>query len=360
VKRPTPPRNRPSPTNTSLVLSDPGDLRIGPVLAIPDVLTEMGVRPERVFAEAGVDIRKFREPESRIAFEALGHLFQVCVAATDCHHFALLVGERFGLGGLGALGHLMRNESSVGDALRSLVLYLHIHDRGASPVLLAADRSSVIFGYSIYRHGTPAMAQVYDAAVAIGFKILCELCGPSWKPLCVQFSHGRPAEIAPFRRLFGAEVFFDADVSGLVFAASWLERPIEGADPTLRVSLAASLREAEAGGGLSFSERIRTTLHQLILSGAATSANVARLFAVDERTVRRRLRKERTNLRRLISEARFELAQQLLENTGLSIAEVATALQYADPKAFTRAFRSWARMSPTQWRASSCGGGGPS
>jgi AraC-like DNA-binding protein len=102
---------------------------------------------------------------------------------------------------------------------------------------------------------------------------------------------------------------------------------------------------------MSFSERVRVTLHQLILSGAATSSHIARLFAVDDRTVRRRLRKEGTSLRLLISEARFELAQQLLLNTGLSIAEIASALQYADPKAFSRAFRSWADMSPTQWRA---------
>ena len=335
------------------MLSDPGDLRIGPIRAIPAVLTEMGLEPAGVFAEAGVDLALFSDPDSRAPFESVGRLFQACVAATNCDRFGLLVGERFDLADLGVIGHLIRNEASVGDALRSLVLHLHIHDRGASPLLLAPERNSVMFGYSIYRHETPAMAQVHDAAVAIGFKILRELCDPSWKPLCVQFSHGRPAEIAPYRRLFGAEVFFDADVSGLVLAASWLERPVEGAEPALRAALAASLREAEASGGMSFAERVRAVLHQLILSGTATADHVARLFAVDERTVRRRLRTEGTNLRRLINEARFELAQQLLVNTGLSIAEIATALQYADPKAFTRAFRSWARMSPTEWRAAS-------
>jgi len=335
----------------SLILSDPGDLRIGPVLAIPDILTELGVRPARVFAEAGVDLASFREPESRIPFEALGHLLQACVAATECHHFGLLVGERFDLRGLGAIGHLMRNEASVGDALRSLVLHLHIHDRGASPVLLFADRNSVILGYSIYRHGTPAMAQVYDAALAIGFKILHELCGPSWKPLRVQFSYAQPLDTSSYSRFFGSDIWFGADFSGLVFAASWLQRPIEGADPALRDVLAASIREAEASGEMSFADRVRVVLHQLILSGTANSGHVARLFAIHERTLRRRLRAEGTNLRHLVNEARFELAEQLLENTGLSIAEIAAALQYTDPNAFSRAFRSWAQVSPTQWRA---------
>jgi AraC-like DNA-binding protein len=335
----------------SLVLSDQGDLRIGPIRAIPDVLTEMGVRPAEVFAVAGVDLALFRDPDSRVPFEAIGRLLQAGVAATRCDHFGLLVGERFELTGLGPIGRLMRNETSVGDALRSLVLHLHLQDRGASPVLLAPDRRSVMLGYSIYRHGVPASAQVYDAAVAIGYKILRELCGLSWKLLRVQFAHGRPAEVTPYRRLFGTGVFFDADVSGLVFDAAWLEKTIEGADPARREDLTAALHEAEAVSQMSFSERVRITLHQLILSGAATSGNVARLFGVDERTIRRHLHSEGSNLRALISEARFELAQQLLRNTGLSIAEIAAALQYADSKAFSRAFRSWAEMSPTQWRA---------
>jgi AraC-like DNA-binding protein len=342
----------------SLIRSDPGDLRIGPVLAVPDVLTEMGVRPSRVFAEAGVDPAQFRDPESRIPFEALGYLFQACVAATGCHHFGLLVGQRFDLNSLGAIGHLMRNEGSVGDALRSLVLHLHLHDRGASPLLLTADRNSVVLGYSIYRHETPAMAQVYDAAVAIGFRILEALCGSAWKPLRVQFSHGRPTDTAPYSRLFGSDLWFEADVSGLVFAVSWLERPVEGADPALRDVLAAAIREAEATVGMSFAERVRVVLHQLILSGTASSGHVAHLFAIHERTLRRRLRSEGTNLQQLVNEARFELAQQLLQNTSLSIAEIAAALQYRDPNAFSRAFRSWARVSPTRWREASTARGG--
>ena len=113
------------------------------------------------------------------------------------------------------------------------------------------------------------------------------------------------------------------------------------------------IREAEASEGTSFAEQVRVVLHQLILSGTASSDHVARLFAIHERTLRRRLRSEETNLQLLVNEARFELAQQLLQNTSLSIAEIAVALQYRDPNAFSRAFRRWAQVSPTQWRAAS-------
>jgi AraC-like DNA-binding protein len=335
----------------SLAMSGPGDVRIGPVLAIPAVLAELGVAPQRAFAQAGIDPRLFQDPESRVPIEALGYLLETCVALTGCHHFGLLVGERFDLKGFGPLGYLLRHSATVGDAIRSLLQYLHLHDRGAAPVLLAPDPSCVILGYSVYRHGTPAIAQILDAAVAIGYRMLTELCGPGWKPLRVQFSHSRPGSVAPYRKVFRSNVTFEADVSGLVFASSWLDKPIEGADAALHDLVAKAIRDAQANGSMGFADQVERVLPQMLLSGMASAEAVARLFAIHERTLRRRLETEGANLQQLINQTRFELAKQLLQNTGLSVAEIATALRYDDANAFSRAFRKWAMLSPTQWRA---------
>jgi AraC-like DNA-binding protein len=58
-------------------------------------------------------------------------------------------------------------------------------------------------------------------------------------------------------------------------------------------------------------------------------------------------------LQQLVSQTRFELAKQLLENTELPLSEIASALRYADATVFSRAFRSWSKTSPREWRARS-------
>ena len=334
-----------------LTMSALGDVRIGPVLSIPAVLTELGVRPQLAFSQAGIDPELFQNLDSRVRYDAVARLLDVCAALTGCPHFGLLVGERFELKSLGAVGYLMRNSATVGDALRSLVRYLHLYDRGAAPVLLAPDSSFVTLGYSVYRHDTPAATQVYDVVMAIAYRMVRELCGPLWKPVRVQFSHGRPRSAAPYRRVFRSPVSFDAGISGIVFASSWLRRPIEGADGALHAILANAIRAAEANGPMSFGDQVQGALYQLVLNGTASAGAVAHLFAIHERTLRRRLAEEGTGLHQLVNRTRFELAQQLLRNTGLPVSEIAAALQYADPNAFSRAFRNWAKLSPTQWRA---------
>ena len=269
---------------------------------------------------------------------------------TGCSNFGLLVGERFDLSGLGPLGYLLRNSASVGDALRSLVLHLHLHDRGAAPLLLAPNPSSVLLGYSVYRRETPAIPLIYDAAITIAYRILRELCGPSWKPKRVQFSYRRPSSTAPYTRVFRSPVYFEADVSGITFASSYLQRTIEGADSARHRLLDNAMMEADEEGPTSFGERVQMILHQMVLSGSSSADAVARVFGIHERTLRRRLKEEGNSLHELVQRTRFELAQQLLENTKIPVTRIAAALRYEDPNAFSRAFRSWAGVSPRQWR----------
>jgi len=327
-----------------------GDVRIGPIIAIPALLTEFGITPQRVFSKASVDLGLFQDPDQRLAFDAVGRLLEACTALTNCSHFGLLVGARFELSGLGPIGFLIRNSPTVGDGLRELLLHLHLHDKGAAPVLLSLDPVYVILGYSIYRHGTPAIEHIYDVTMAVAYKMMRELCGTSWHPTRVQFAYRRPTGTTPYRQLFGSSVLFDAEISGIVFASSWLEKPIEGADATLHGILAQAIRKKEAELPMSFTEQTKQILHQTMLSGTATANSIAHLFGIHERTLRRRLEHEGTNLQQLINETRFELAQQLLKDTALAVTEIAAALQYADSTAFSRAFRGWANLSPRQWR----------
>jgi len=340
---------RPAPAGALPTAAD-GEVRIGPVAAIPEVLRQFGVAPGLPFVRAGVPLQTFGNPENRMAFEALGRLMSECSTATACDHFGLLVGERFELDGLGAVGTLMRHSATVGEALRALLLHLYLHDRGAVPILIHLDASYVLLGYSIYRHSTPGTAHLYDAAIAIGHRLLRAICGSSWQPVHVQFSHGRPEDPRPYRRAFGPQVRFDAEVSGIVFAASWLDSHIPGADPQIRAQILPAIHQARTDSPMSFADTVRGALHQLVLSGTWSAQSVALLFGIHERTLRKRLTAEGKSLRQLVSQTRFELAKQLLENTQLPMAEIASALHFADSAVFSRAFRRWSKTSPRAWR----------
>lgn len=176
-----------------------GTVRAGATAGIPHLLRELGADPNEVLARVGLDLSVFDDPESPIPFPVLGRLLGACVAPTGCHHFGLLVGQYGGPTSLGLIGLLLRLSVDVGTALRQVILYLHIHDRGGVATLLSWNGVARL-AYTLYEPGIEHSGQIADASMAIIRNILRFLCGPTWAATEVLFAHRRPADVRPYRR----------------------------------------------------------------------------------------------------------------------------------------------------------------
>jgi AraC-like DNA-binding protein len=89
---------------------------------------------------------------------------------------------------------------------------------------------------------------------------------------------------------------------------------------------------------------------ELFSAGFPSMAEVAAAFDISERTFRRQLGTENTSFRALLDQVRFGKAQQLLNNSTLSMAAIAQQLGYAESAAFIHAFQRWAGASPAAFR----------
>jgi AraC-like DNA-binding protein len=204
--------------------------------------------------------------------------------------------------------------------------------------------------YGVCTPGTPSTGLIDDIALTIGCRILRTICGPEWRPVEVQLAHGAPADAAVYREHFGGPLRFDAPLSMIVFHRRWLDAPVPGADPTLLLLLRQLLAQVDGQTATRFTDQVRRVLRSSVLNGSANAASIADVFTLSERTLRRQLAAEGSNLHALVAEARLIVARQLLEETRLPVSEVAAALHYSDLTAFSRAFRGWTGKPPTAWR----------
>jgi AraC-like DNA-binding protein len=332
------------------------ELRAGPLMPIPALLREFGVDPAAVLSRAGVDPHWLEDAETRIAFNTVGRLVDACVRATGCAHFGLLVGQRLDGNALGAVGTLARHCETVDAGLRNLTLYLHLHDRGAVPLLLSLGPTRTAIGYAIVEREVPGRRQIVDAALAIVVQILRGLCGPRWQASEILFAHVAPADTAPYRRFFGAPLRFDAELSAVVFPSRWLAQPIPGADPAVRAALEAALQEAARREAGPLAEQVhRALLSSAFVEGRSAAPQIACRLGLHERQMRRLLSKEGTDFRRIAGAARLAVAQQLLGDTRLPLPDIAAALRYSDATALSRAFMQWTGQRPAAWRAERAG-----
>ncbi len=288
--------------------------------------------------------------DARVPYHAAARLLHDAAAATHREDFGMLVGRRLGLDTLGPLAQLMLHAASVLQALRALQRYLLVHDRGAVAYLRLHAPAQAALGYSVHDPGTPGVGLIHDVSITIAVAILRALCGPQWRPLEVHLPRRAPAAPLAWRRHFGAPVLFDAAAAEVWFDAAWLAHHPPLADPARQLALLRVAHQTESALALPFAERAQHAARVLLMTGALSAELLAQVLDQHPRTLRRHLTSEGTSLREIVNQTRFGLAQQLLAETQLPLAELAELLGYSDLSAFVRAFRGWAQRSPGQWR----------
>lgn len=100
----------------------------------------------------------------------------------------------------------------------------------------------------------------------------------------------------------------------------------------------------------TFAAQVKRLLNSHYSSGWLTVPELAREMNMSARTLIRRLTAEGCRYSDILAEARCELACWYLKDTDLPIAEIAEKLGYDDNSNFSRTFRHWKQLTPSDYR----------
>jgi AraC-like DNA-binding protein len=150
---------------------------------------------------------------------------------------------------------------------------------------------------------------------------------------------------------------FDAPRAALRLHEGVLQARSRRADPLVAALLArnAATLVAAMPSVPTVQARVHEAVVRLLPRGLPTMDLVARELATSPRTLRRRLATEALTFERVRDAALAAIAQDRLRDHRQSIAEVAYVLGFSDARAFHRAFRRWAGVTPGEYRRAKAG-----
>ena len=144
-------------------------------------------------------------------------------------------------------------------------------------------------------------------------------------------------------------------VISLTFAAADARLPFVTENETMWEFFEPSLRKklSDATCEDVISQRIRSSLLELLPSGRASIDHVAMKLSVSKRTLQRQLKEENTTYRTVLNQVREELARYYLTHSNLPGTQISFLLGFDDPNSFVRAFRLWTGTTPERVRTDS-------
>jgi AraC-like DNA-binding protein len=173
-------------------------------------------------------------------------------------------------------------------------------------------------------------------------------------PTRIWFAHQAPDDLGELQRFFGTTEFhFGAGFNRVEFPRAWLDLPLRESAPPLVAALEKQAEHALALGSAptNIVERAHAIASQQLFAGTWPSLeSVASVLAVSPRTLQRRFADAGTTFFALMDGVREHFARMQIAAGDRSVKEVAALLGYADVSQFTRAFRRWTGLAPTQYR----------
>jgi AraC-like DNA-binding protein len=202
-----------------------------------------------------------------------------------------------------------------------------------------------------------APPQLVDAVFASTLEIGRRGTGQPLHPLRVELRRN-PAHREIHEAHYGCRVKFKAPRNAIVFRTADLDRPFTSYNAELLAMLGGQLERELAERKVwqtTVAARVKWILLRLLGGQSADLGEVAKDLGMSNRTLQRRITSEGTSFRRLVRDARYELAKHYLLDPSLDLAETAYLLGYEDPNSFFRAFREWEGTTPSEWRAAQRG-----
>jgi AraC-like DNA-binding protein len=306
--------------------------------------------------EAGVDLAALPAPGERIAADKIDAILRAALPRVGDAAFGLQAARCWHPSELGVLGYAWLSSSTLRTGLERAVRYSRlVGERGIAEIEDTRRGLKVRFWA---KRGNPADVPVAAVFTDIVMAILLDLCrmnaGAALRPVGVTLRRRKPDSANVHERFFGCPVQFGADENAFVLSAQDADRPLPSANRQLAATFDRMLTDELARLDKSdVVTRSRAQVLEHLSSGDGTEEDAAKQLNMSPRTLQRKLAEAGTTYLQLVDDARKDLALRYIDDPRRSVTDITFSLGFSQPSAFTRAFKRWTGLSPSDWRARS-------
>jgi AraC-like DNA-binding protein len=320
------------------------------VRALVQELRRRQLPSEDACRRAGIPLDLLEDPAARVSAPQLAALVDLAQAATVDPYLGLHVGAQTPTSALTVLGPLLTSCATLREASALIASYspllvegatwdLYVRDGVATQTLTLAPELGSLRGFGS------------DIAMALTWTIIRAFVGNA-RLVDVGFERARPDDPRPYEDFFEAPVRFGEQINAVRYSADLLDRRQFHSDARLHDAL--ERRADRMLEKLRSPDRLLDRVRHYIVAHERPSSvrieEVAQVFGIPARTLRRRLKAGGVGLRELVDSTLRELAVAALAEEGAEVKRVAFRLGFSDVSSFHRAFKRWTGVTPIEFR----------
>ena len=307
-----------------------------------------GIAP-RMLAHHEATLNQFRDKQF-IPLDLLLELYEITYDNLESG-FTLRVGQNMVPEDYGTLGLSWKTCWKVRDIFERLSRYIIlITNKGIFELKDIGSQSQFLLDRPIHRIG---QALSNEATFAMCIQILKLVTNMDIIPHKVSFRHTALSNHKLYNKYFKCPVEFEQKLNAIWFSTKDLEIKTTLADKSISNFLIERMKEEKKGiekNTKTLASDVEVLIKDALPSGIPSINDVSKILGMSNRTLTRRLSDYGVSFRELIKKTQESISKDLLQNTGLSVGEIAFQTGFSEQSAFNRAFKRWTSLSPLEFR----------
>lgn len=312
---------------------------------------------EHLLESSDIDVEKLGNPDYRLPLSQALKLFEQLSEVTGDRALGIKLGAQVRPKFFQVLGYAAMSSANMSAAIEQLLRYEKLTwDIGMSEFKLGEDKSTLILKTYLPDLVPDQMIEMAMAGWISFGKALIDSDEDAYQlaisSIEIHFKHSAPDNIDEFERLLECKVLFDQHQNQLILPNEFLSYPIRDADPQLQMMMKQQGQQLleRYHSDVNLVNELRAAIYQHLPHGEPELSVIAQQLDLTERSLRRRLQEQGTSFKEVLDGVRKELAQLLLEDESFSLIDIAFLLGFSEQSAFSRAFKRWLGVTPSQYR----------
>ncbi|BFM14798.1 AraC family transcriptional regulator [Maricurvus nonylphenolicus] len=320
----------------------------GYVLGIANAIEQQGLNADKLLQSAGIEQRPKNDPLDRLPHDNISRLFDACVKATDDQCFGLSASRYLNIANFHAVGCSLTASNSLWDMLLRLKRYAHIVSQLGHLHVEETDTEVRL----VIAMEAVACYETQDTAFSFIVRLMRSLYKNSLHPNRVELVRPLPSQGAEqFSEFFRSQVSFGHPQAVFSFNKAEMQAPLAGANPEL-----AHYNDNLAKRYLTLLDRsdiarlVKGKMLELMSSGDISKKLISQQLNMSVNNLQSKLAKQNTSYSALYDSVRKDIACDHLKQQHMSICEISYLVGFSDTSNFTRAFKRWQGVSPSEYR----------
>ncbi|MPY21610.1 AraC family transcriptional regulator [Shewanella psychropiezotolerans] len=350
-----------------------GDISVSYIEIMLKAMEHLKVECDEILDKYSIDSISLASPDARVSIPKFMRLGHDCIQACELPWLGLVMGEVTTATNLGIAGLLALSAQDLRQACHQIATFELLNkynSRGQSQFFVSqafgmeqdkylalsreygvAQGQGVLMFYSIKPYNDYNYF-VVDSVLSGWCQIIQDLSGREDGIEKVCFEFPAPVYADKYHELFNCPVLFEQASNYIVIKAEALAWScINRSAPTFELLRRGADEELEKVRlGLSFHEKVSRVIGPLLDGSTPTLEQVSEQLNMAPWTVRRKLVEEGGSFQQTLNDTRRTLAISYVQDTALTLGEIAYLLGFGSPTAFQRAFKRWTGEAPGRFR----------